>query len=153
MNKADVIDHVADAAGVAKQQAEGVLDAFFDTVKSAVGSGDRVAWPNFGAFSSTDRKARTGRNPRTGEAVQIPASKAIKFTPGSALKGYLNPKPPAGKKASGKKAAAGKAASKLSEPAKRGGTPKKAAAPKKAAPKAATAKKVASAKKATAKKR
>ena len=90
MNKADMIDRVSSSAGVGKDQVEGVLDAFFDTVKSAVRGGDRVAWPNFGSFSSSDRKERTGRNPRTGEAVQIPAAKAIKFTPGSSLKEFLN---------------------------------------------------------------
>lgn len=90
MNKADIVDRVSSSAGVGKQQAEGVLDAFFDTVKSAVRGGDKVAWPNFGSFSSSDRKERTGRNPRTGEAVQIPAAKAIKFTPGSSLKEFLN---------------------------------------------------------------
>jgi DNA-binding protein HU-beta len=90
VNKADMIDRVASSAGVGKQQAEGVLDAFFDTVKSAVRGGEKVAWPHFGSFSSSDRKERTGRNPRTGEAVKIPASRAIKFTPGTSLKGFLN---------------------------------------------------------------
>ncbi|MCA1691780.1 MAG: HU family DNA-binding protein, partial [Actinobacteria bacterium] len=104
MNKADVIDRVAEAAGVTKQQAEGVLDKFFDTVKTTVRGGDRVGWPNFGSFSTTQRKARTGRNPRTGEAVKIPASKAMKFTPGSALKEYLNSKGASGKAAATKSA-------------------------------------------------
>ncbi len=131
MNKSDVIDRVADAAGVARQQAESVLDAFFDTVRSATKGGDRVAWPGFGSFTTTQRKARTGRNPRTGEAVKIPATKAVKFSPSSALKDYLNTgsgraaggakkagaakaagKKAAGKKAAGKKAAATKAAKK-----------------------------------------
>jgi DNA-binding protein HU-beta len=105
VNKADVVDRVAQAAGVARQQVQGVLDAFFDTVKSAVREGDRVGWPTFGAFSLSERKARTGRNPRTGEAVDIPASKAVKFTAGSGLKAYLNPPPPA-RKARAKKAGA-----------------------------------------------
>ena len=153
MNKADVIDRVAEAAGVAKQQAEGVLEAFFDTVKSAVRGGDRVGWPNFGAFSGSDRKARTGRNPRTGEAVDIPASKAIKFTPGSALKGYLNPAP-AGKKGAGKAAAGKKAAAKSSDAQK--STAAKKGAAKSAAAKTGASKTAGSktaAKKSTAKKR
>jgi len=148
VNKADVIDRVAEAAGVAKQQAEGVLEAFFDTVKSAVRGGDRVGWPNFGAFSGSDRKARTGRNPRTGEPVDIAASKAIKFTPGSALKEYLNPKPAPGKKAAAK-AAAGKKAAKSSD-AQKSTSAKKGAAKTAAASKSAGSK---AAKKATAKKR
>lgn len=133
MNKSDVIDRVAGAAGVARQQAEGVLDAFFDTVRSATKGGDRVAWPGFGSFTTTRRKARTGRNPRTGEAVKIPATTAVKFSPSSALKDYLNTgsgsrraaggakkagAAKAGKKAGGRGAVAGKAAAKA--PAKAG---------------------------------
>jgi DNA-binding protein HU-beta len=146
VNKSDVIDHVAGAAGVAKQQAESVLDAFFDTVRRAVANGDRVAWPSFGAFSSTDRQARTGRNPRTGEAVAIPASRAVKFSASSALKSSLNP--PAKKGGGAKKAAA----SKPSSTKKSAAPARTAAAPKKAAPakKAATAAKAPPAKKATA---
>lgn len=90
MNKSDVIERVAGAASVDKQQAERVIDAFFETVKEAVAGGDKVGWPSFGSFSVTQRQARSGRNPRTGEAVAIPASKAVKFSSGSALKQYLN---------------------------------------------------------------
>jgi DNA-binding protein HU-beta len=137
VNKADVIDQVAEASGVPKQQAEGVLDAFFDTVKSAVRGGDKVGWPSFGSFSATQRKARTGRNPRTGEAVKIAASTAMKFTPGSALKDFLNTKP-AAKKTAAAKSGGGAAAKKA------GAT--KASAAKSAA--AASGKKAAPAKKA-----
>ena len=127
MNKSDVIDRVAGAAGVARQQAESVLDAFFDTVRSATKGGDRVAWPGFGSFTTTQRKARTGRNPRTGESVRIPATKAVKFSPSSALKDYLNT-------GSGSKRAAGGA--KKAGAARAGG---KTAGARKAAPaKAAT---------------
>jgi DNA-binding protein HU-beta len=129
VNKSDVIDRVAGAAGVARQQAESVLDAFFDTVRSATKGGDRVAWPGFGSFTTTQRKARTGRNPRTGESVKIPATKAVKFSPSSALKDYLNT-------GSGSKRAAGGA--KKAGAAKAGG--KKAGAKKAVAKKAAAAK-------------
>ncbi|MGH9264433.1 MAG: HU family DNA-binding protein, partial [Acidimicrobiales bacterium] len=71
VNKSDVIQDVAGSSGVSRQDVERVIDAFFDTVSSAVGKGDRVAWPSFGSFSATQRKARTGRNPRTGEPVAI----------------------------------------------------------------------------------
>jgi DNA-binding protein HU-beta len=128
VNKSDVIQDVAGASGVSKSDVEKVIDAFFDTVRSAASSGDRVAWPSFGSFSVTQRQARTGRNPRTGEPVPIAASKALKFSASSALKTALNPKP-------------AKAAKKGTKAA-----PKKAsAAPKKAAPaaKAAPAKKAA----------
>lgn len=132
MNKSDVIQDVAGVSGVSKSDVEKVIDAFFDTVRSAASSGDRVAWPSFGSFSVTQRQARTGRNPRTGEPVPIAASKALKFSASSALKTALNPpKAKAAKKGASKKSAA---------------APKKAAAaPKKAAPaaKAAPAKKAA----------
>ncbi|MDQ6725940.1 MAG: HU family DNA-binding protein, partial [Actinomycetota bacterium] len=98
MNKSEVIQEVAGTAGVAKQDVEKVIDAFFDTVRSAVGKGDRVAWPSFGAFSATDRKARTGRNPRTGDPVPIAASRALKFSASTALKAALNPAPAKGAK-------------------------------------------------------
>jgi DNA-binding protein HU-beta len=93
VNKSDVISDVAGAAGVSRQDVEKVVDAFFETVRVAVGNGERVAWPSFGSFSSTDRQARTGRNPRTGEAVAIPASRAVKFSASTALKSALNPAP------------------------------------------------------------
>jgi DNA-binding protein HU-beta len=136
VNKSDVIDRVAGTADVGRAQAERVLDAFFDTVRGAVKKGDRVAWPGFGSFSVTQRKARTGRNPRTGEAVKIRASKALKFSSGSALKEYLNGGA-AGKAAGAKKPAAAKKASAAKK------APAKATAGKKAtkATKAAKAKK------------
>jgi len=90
MNKSDVLDRVAGATGVSRSQAENVLGAFFDTVRSADKGGDRVAWPGFGSFSTTARKARTGRNPRTGAPVEIPASTAVRFSASSTLKDFLN---------------------------------------------------------------
>ena len=92
MNKAELIDRVAGLVGVEKNKAEGVLDAFFDTVTTSVKRGDKVAWPGFGSFSMSRRAARTGRNPRTGEPVAIKASKAMKFTASSTLKSDLNSK-------------------------------------------------------------
>lgn len=90
MNKAELIEAVASGAGVTKQEAEGVIGAFFDTVRGAVRSGDKVSWPGFGSFSLAQRKARMGVNPQTGDKVKIGASKAVKFTQGSALKEYIN---------------------------------------------------------------
>ncbi|HEX2024143.1 MAG TPA: HU family DNA-binding protein [Acidimicrobiales bacterium] len=139
MNKADVVDRVAGEAGVPRQQAENVLNAFFDTVRSAARTGDRIGWPGFGSFSTTQRKARTGRNPRTGEAVKIPATKAVKFSASSTLKEFLNAggakkaggTKKAAKKAGGAKKAAKKAPAKKAPvkkaPAKKAGGSKKAA--------------------------
>ncbi|HJV08424.1 MAG TPA: HU family DNA-binding protein [Acidimicrobiales bacterium] len=143
MNKSDVIQDVAGVSGVSKSDVEKVIDAFFDTVRSAANSGDRVAWPSFGSFSVTQRQARTGRNPRTGEPVPIAASKALKFSASSSLKSALNPKPAKaakkGAKAAPKKAApAAKAATKKAAPAKK--APAAKAAPAKKAPAKATKK-------------
>ncbi len=91
MTKAELIDAVASSAGVSKADAERTVQAFFDTVVSETKKGEKVAWPGFGSFSTTDRPARTGRNPQTGQPVQIAASTAMKFTAGSALKSALNP--------------------------------------------------------------
>ena len=141
VNKSDVIQDVAGVSGVSRSEVEKVIDAFFDTVRTAASSGDRVAWPSFGSFSVTQRQARTGRNPRTGEPVPIAASKALKFSASSSLKSALNPQPAKaakkGTKAAPKKAAA---APKKSAPAA------KAAPAKKAATKAAPAKKAPAAK-------
>ncbi len=93
MTKAELIDAVASAAGVTKADAEKTVQAFFDVVVSTTKKGDdKVAWPGFGSFSTTSRPARTGRNPRTGEPVQIAASKVMKFSASSTLKTTLNSK-------------------------------------------------------------
>ena len=90
--KAEMIDAVATEAGVTKADAEKTLGAFFDHVIDQAKKGEAVAWPGFGKFSTTERSARTGRNPQTGEPVQIKASTAMKFTSSAALKEALNGK-------------------------------------------------------------
>lgn len=150
MNKSDVIQDVSGVSGVSKSDVEKVIDAFFDTVRTAASSGDRVAWPSFGSFSVTKRQARTGRNPRTGEPVPIAASNALKFSASSALKTALNPKPAKAAKKGAKAAPAKKAAA----GGKKAAPAAKAAPAKKAATKAPAAKSTAAkapAKKATKK--
>lgn len=90
--KAEMIDAVADSAGVSKTDAERTLGAFFDYVVAQAKKDDSVTWPGFGKFSLTQRAARTGRNPQTGAPVAIKASKAMKFTASSSLKEALNGK-------------------------------------------------------------
>ena len=90
MTKAELIDAVADAAGVSKADAERTIGAFFDTLVSSTNKGDKVAWPGFGSFSTTKRPARTGRNPRTGEEIKIKASLNPAFKAGKALKDAVN---------------------------------------------------------------
>lgn len=92
MTKAELIDAVADQTNVTKADAERVIGAFFDIVTKSAEKGDKVAWPGFGSFSTSQSKARTGRNPQTGDAVQIAASTRMKFTASSTLKAALNPK-------------------------------------------------------------
>ena len=91
MTKAELLEAVADAAGVSKADAERTVGVFFDVVVSSAKGGDKVAWPGFGSFSATVRPARTGRNPQTGDPVQIKASTAMKFSASSTLKSTLNP--------------------------------------------------------------
>ncbi|WP_395155353.1 HU family DNA-binding protein [Ilumatobacter sp.] len=90
--KAEMIEAVAEAAGVSKADTERTLGAFFDHVVSSTKSGEKVTWPGFGNFSTTQRAAREGRNPQTGEPVKIKASTAMKFSASSTLKQALNGK-------------------------------------------------------------
>ena len=92
MTKAELVEAVAESAGVSKADAERTIGAFFDHVISSTKNGEKVAWPGFGSFSTSQRSARTGRNPQTGAPVQIAASTAMKFTASSTLKSTLNPK-------------------------------------------------------------
>ena len=90
MNKSDLVDAIAESAGLSKADGGRALDAFVDTVTSALKSGDSVSLVGFGTFSVRDRAARTGRNPRTGETIQIAASKNPAFKAGKALKDAVN---------------------------------------------------------------
>ncbi len=90
MNKNDLINNVADAAGISKSAASSAVDAVFDSISSALSSGGDVRLVGFGTFSVASRKATTGRNPRTGETINIPASKSPKFKAGKALKDAVN---------------------------------------------------------------
>ncbi|CAB4363939.1 MAG: HU family DNA-binding protein [Actinobacteria bacterium] len=92
MTKAELIDAIAAEAGVTKADAERTVSAFFDIVVKTAKEGDKVAWPGFGSFSTSKSTARIGRNPQTGEAVNIAASTRLKFTSSSTLKAALNPK-------------------------------------------------------------
>ena len=85
MNKAQLIDAMADAAGLTKADAKKALDAFVGATTSALKGGDRVALIGFGSFSVSARGARTGRNPQTGKEIKIPAKKVVKFKAGAEL--------------------------------------------------------------------
>ena len=143
MNKADLIDNVAERLGHSKKDVTDIVDAFLLETKKAVAKGNKVAVAGFGVFESTARKARIGRNPRTGEAVKIKATKLPKFRPGAEFKGVV----------SGAKKLVEPGASKVSKSAAKKATAKKTSksAAKKATAKKSTAKK-STAKKSTAKK-
>ena len=86
MTKSEFVDKVADEAGLSKKDAAGAVDAVLGTIEGALKSGDEVSFTGFGKFHVASRGAREGRNPRTGESMQIAASKVPRFTAGSSLK-------------------------------------------------------------------
>lgn len=89
MNKSDLVDAVAEDAGLTKADSAKAVDAVFDAVTAALQKGDEVRLVGFGTFAVSERAARTGKNPRTGEEITIAASKQPKFKPGKALKDAL----------------------------------------------------------------
>jgi len=90
MNKQELVDAIALAVGTSKSAAAEAIDAFVAVVTQAVADGDGVQLIGFGTFSTGQRAARTGRNPRTGETLQIAAAKTVKFTAGKAFKDVVN---------------------------------------------------------------
>lgn len=86
MTKADLIDKIASSSGLTKTDAGKALDATLDSIKAALKKGQKVTLVGFGTFSVSKRKARKGRNPRTGAEIKIPATKVPKFTAGKTLK-------------------------------------------------------------------
>jgi DNA-binding protein HU-beta len=90
MNKAELIDAVASSADLSKSSATQAVDAVVDTITESLRNGDSVTLVGFGTFEVRDRAARTGRNPQTGEEIQIKASKAPAFKAGKALKDAVN---------------------------------------------------------------
>ena len=90
MNKSELIDAVANAADLSKADASRAVDGVIAAVTEALKSGDQVTVVGFGTFLVRERGARTGRNPRTGETINIAASKAPAFKAGKALKDAVN---------------------------------------------------------------
>jgi DNA-binding protein HU-beta len=90
MKKVDIINRMAEGAGITKAQAEKAMDGLLEAVKDGLKDGGRVGFVGFGTFSVLERKARAGRNPKTGEVIQIPESRTVKFTPSEGLKKGFN---------------------------------------------------------------
>jgi DNA-binding protein HU-beta len=153
VNKSELVEAVASAAGLDKRQAEAAIGAFVDSVVTKTKAGEQVSIFGFGAFKPTARAARKGRNPQTGAPVKIAASKGVKFQPATAFKTVLNTR--ATKKAAAKKTttpAAKKTASKAAPASKAPATKAtKAATTKAAVAKSPATKSVAAAKAAATK--
>ena len=90
MNKSELVAHIATSAGLTKAQATAALQAFETSVIDTLANGGEVTLIGFGTFKVTDRAARSGRNPKTGEEIQIVASKVPTFKAGKALKQAVN---------------------------------------------------------------
>ncbi len=89
MNKATLIAQIAEKSGLERKQAEKALDAFVETITSALKEGDKVQLVGFGSFEVKERAAHSGRNPATGETIEIPASKNPVFKAGKTFKDSL----------------------------------------------------------------
>jgi DNA-binding protein HU-beta len=92
LNKNDLVEHLAEEHELTKSFARELVDSVFQTIMDTTQKGEEVALFGFGKFKVAERAARKGRNPRTGEAVKIAASKSLKFTPARQLKADLNKK-------------------------------------------------------------
>ena len=90
MNKTELIAAVADATGISKKDAEKAVSATVDTIVDAIATGDKVQLVGFGAFEQRQRNARTGVDPRTGNKIEIAASKVPAFKAGKAFKDAVN---------------------------------------------------------------
>ena len=86
MTKSEFVDQVADRAGLSKRDAADAVEAFLETIQDALRRGSDVNFSGFGKFSVSQRGAREGRNPATGDKIQIPAARVPKFTAGAGLK-------------------------------------------------------------------
>lgn len=90
MNKTELVTAIADKAELSKKDSEKALKAFIDVITEELVKGEKIQLVGFGTFEVSERPARTGRNPRTKQTIEIPASKAPKFKAGKALKDLIN---------------------------------------------------------------
>lgn len=96
MNRSELVDAISRRVGVANADVDASLKGLYEVVAGVVAKGDeKISIPGFISFEQTDRAARTGRNPQTGESLQVPASKAVKISAGTKLKAIAAGKEPA----------------------------------------------------------
>lgn len=98
MNKAELVDAIAQKTEITKKEADAILSAFVEVVMEAVAGGDKVTLVGFGTFEPRDRQAREGRNPSTGATINIPATTVPGFSAGKQFKDLVAPKAAKGKK-------------------------------------------------------
>jgi DNA-binding protein HU-beta len=89
MNKGDMVNQISTDAGITKQQAQDALDSVIKTTSNELKNGNKVTLVGFGTFSVSKRSARKGRNPQSGEEINIPAKKVVKFKPGKELSDHV----------------------------------------------------------------
>ncbi len=90
MTKADLVERVANEADMTKKDAEQLVEIIFDTIISTLNKGEKIELRGFGSFRLRERNSRKGRNPKTGESVEIPAKRVAYFKPGKELKEVIN---------------------------------------------------------------
>jgi integration host factor subunit beta len=90
MTKAELVDEIADRADLTRKHSEVIVDAVFSSIIEALQEGDKIELRGFGSFRVRHRASRTGRNPKTGEGVQVPAKKVPYFKPGKELRELIN---------------------------------------------------------------
>jgi DNA-binding protein HU-beta len=90
MNKADLVNSLSEKTGLTKTKSNQAIDALVETISEALKSGDKVTLVGFGTFTTSQKEARMGRNPKTGESLEIPAKRVAKFKPGTELSKSVN---------------------------------------------------------------
>lgn len=90
MNKADLVNSISEKTGLSKSKTNEVVDAFVASVTESLKKGEKVTLVNFGTFNTSERDARKGRNPKTGESIEIPAKRVARFKVGSGLSKNIN---------------------------------------------------------------
>lgn len=90
MNKADLVNSLSEKTGLTKTKSNQAIDALVETISEALKSGDKVTLVGFGTFKTSQKETRMGRNPKTGESLEIPAKRVAKFKPGTDLSKIVN---------------------------------------------------------------